>query len=238
MYHDCNLVHGDLSEYNLLWHEGRAKIIDVSQSVEHAHPYASDFLRKDISNVTDFFRKKGMRVLSNYELFRYVTCKDFQDLSGPAKRVATGNPEAGTKSGASVKALRDILTEMLVQSELRAEEEEELEAAVEPIAAELADLDRGERENKAMQEDSIFMQSYIPTSLNDLANPHAEMARLVNGQRERGYVEAVSRMLGKDVGTKCDDIDEAEDDSSEASCDDESDHKDGDDECISSSSSD
>ena len=27
MYHECNLVHGDLSEYNLLWHENRAVII-------------------------------------------------------------------------------------------------------------------------------------------------------------------------------------------------------------------
>ena len=33
MYHECNLVHGDLSEYNLLWHRERAVIIDVSQSV-------------------------------------------------------------------------------------------------------------------------------------------------------------------------------------------------------------
>jgi RIO kinase 1 len=127
---------------------------------------------------------------------------------------------------------------MLVQSEMRAEEEEELEAAVEPVPAELADLDRGERENKAMQEDSIFMQSYIPTSLNDLANPHAEMARLVNGQRERGYAEAVSRMLGKDVATeRGDDSREAEDDSSEASGD-ESDPKDDDGDGSISSSSD
>ena len=36
MYHECNLVHGDLSEYNLLWHENRPIIIDVSQSVEQA----------------------------------------------------------------------------------------------------------------------------------------------------------------------------------------------------------
>ena len=46
MYHECNLVHGDLSEYNILWHDGRPVIIDVSQSVEHAHPFATEFLRK------------------------------------------------------------------------------------------------------------------------------------------------------------------------------------------------
>jgi RIO kinase 1 len=73
MYHECNLVHGDLSEYNILWHDNRPVIIDVSQSVEHAHPYANDFLRKDISNITDFFGKKGLRVLTNFELFQFVT---------------------------------------------------------------------------------------------------------------------------------------------------------------------
>ena len=53
---------GDLSEYNLLWHEGRPIIIDVSQSVERAHPYANDFLKKDINNINDFFKKKGEKV--------------------------------------------------------------------------------------------------------------------------------------------------------------------------------
>ena len=62
MYHECNLVHGDLSEYNLLWHDGRAVIIDVSQSVEQAHPLANDFLKKDATNITEFFAKKGTQV--------------------------------------------------------------------------------------------------------------------------------------------------------------------------------
>ena len=50
-------------------------IIDVSQSVEHAHPFANDFLRKDISNITDFFKKKSLKVLSNYALFQFITEK-------------------------------------------------------------------------------------------------------------------------------------------------------------------
>lgn len=33
-------------------------MIDVSQSVEHDHPHALEFLRSDCSNITEFFRKK------------------------------------------------------------------------------------------------------------------------------------------------------------------------------------
>ena len=76
MYHICNLVHGDLSEYNILWHQERPFIIDVSQSVEHSHPYASEFLKKDVFNITDFFRKRCVSVLSNYELYKLVIDKE------------------------------------------------------------------------------------------------------------------------------------------------------------------
>jgi len=72
MFHVCKLVHGDLSEFNMLYHEGKAYIIDVSQSVEHDHPHALEFLRKDLTNVNEFFRKKGVAVLSLKELFDFV----------------------------------------------------------------------------------------------------------------------------------------------------------------------
>ena len=72
MYHDCKLVHGDLSEYNMLYHQGEAFIIDVSQSVEHDHPHALEFLRKDLCNVTEFFRKFEIAVLGLRELFDWV----------------------------------------------------------------------------------------------------------------------------------------------------------------------
>ncbi|KAI8093047.1 RIO1-domain-containing protein [Halteromyces radiatus] len=73
MYQVCKLVHADLSEYNILYHSRTLYIIDVSQSVEHDHPHASEFLRKDLSNVTDYFAKKGVRVMSLMDLFQFVT---------------------------------------------------------------------------------------------------------------------------------------------------------------------
>jgi len=72
MFHDCKLVHGDLSEFNLLYHEGTAYFIDVSQSVEHDHPHALEFLRKDLTNVNEFFRRKGVAILGLKDLFDWV----------------------------------------------------------------------------------------------------------------------------------------------------------------------
>ncbi|XP_021354183.1 serine/threonine-protein kinase RIO1-like [Mizuhopecten yessoensis] len=73
LYHTCKLIHADLSEFNMLYHEGRVYVIDVSQSVEHDHPHALEFLRKDCTNITDFFRKKGVCTLTMKELFNFVT---------------------------------------------------------------------------------------------------------------------------------------------------------------------
>ncbi|EFX72127.1 hypothetical protein DAPPUDRAFT_111070 [Daphnia pulex] len=72
MFHDCRLVHADLSEFNMLYHEGKAYIIDVSQSVEHDHPHALEFLRKDCTNITDFFKRNGVCVMTVKELFDFV----------------------------------------------------------------------------------------------------------------------------------------------------------------------
>ncbi|XP_048451543.1 serine/threonine-protein kinase RIO1 [Rhincodon typus] len=73
MYKDARLVHADLSEFNLLYHNGGVYIIDVSQSVEHDHPCALEFLRKDCLNINDFFRKHGVAVMTVRELFEFVT---------------------------------------------------------------------------------------------------------------------------------------------------------------------
>jgi RIO kinase 1 len=74
MFHKCRLVHGDLSEYNLLWHNHEVYVIDVSQSVETDHPSALHFLRKDAANVNEFFRKSGgLDVMSTRQLFEFVT---------------------------------------------------------------------------------------------------------------------------------------------------------------------
>lgn len=73
MYQVCRLVHADLSEYNILYHKQQLYIIDVSQSVEPDHPRSLEFLRMDIKNVGDFFRRKGVETLSDRAVFNFIT---------------------------------------------------------------------------------------------------------------------------------------------------------------------
>lgn len=72
LYQTCRLVHADLSEYNILYHNDKLWLIDVSQSVEHDHPRSLEFLRMDIKNVSEFFRRKGVDVLSEKTTFGFV----------------------------------------------------------------------------------------------------------------------------------------------------------------------
>ncbi|KAM3554382.1 hypothetical protein MY1884_006176 [Beauveria asiatica] len=76
MYQVCRLVHADLSEYNILYHEAQLYIIDVSQSVEPDHPRSLEFLRMDIKNVGDFFRRKGIDTLADRAIFNFITAGD------------------------------------------------------------------------------------------------------------------------------------------------------------------
>ncbi len=55
MYVNAHLVHGDLSEYNILWYQDRQIIIDVSQAVSTYHINAPFFLQRDIQNMVNFY---------------------------------------------------------------------------------------------------------------------------------------------------------------------------------------
>lgn len=73
MYQECRLVHADFSEYNLLFFDEKIYIIDVSQAVEHDHPQALYFLRRDCTNINDFFNRRGAKTLSVQALFNFIT---------------------------------------------------------------------------------------------------------------------------------------------------------------------
>ncbi|KAL6260388.1 hypothetical protein P5V15_007916 [Pogonomyrmex californicus] len=73
MYNKCRLVHADLSEYNLLYHNGSIVVIDVSQAVDRDHCNATEFLRNDCSNITAFFKKHDVGVMPLQALFDFIT---------------------------------------------------------------------------------------------------------------------------------------------------------------------
>ncbi|RBQ23105.1 RIO-type serine/threonine-protein kinase Rio1 [Candidatus Methanobinarius endosymbioticus] len=56
---DANLIHGDLSTFNILNKDNYPLIIDVSQSVVRDHPIADELLIRDIKNIYHEFKKLG-----------------------------------------------------------------------------------------------------------------------------------------------------------------------------------
>jgi RIO kinase 1 len=57
-----NLIHADLSPYNILWWDGRATIIDLPQAVDaRSNPNASELLARDVENVCRHFERYGVR---------------------------------------------------------------------------------------------------------------------------------------------------------------------------------
>jgi RIO kinase 1 len=79
LYNIVKLVHADLSEFNMLYHNDSIVIIDVSQSVEQEHPHAFEFLRKDCTNISDFFRRKGVSTMTVKELFDFITDRTIKE---------------------------------------------------------------------------------------------------------------------------------------------------------------
>jgi RIO kinase 1 len=73
LYSKGNLVHADLSEYNIMIWNGRPVIFDVAQSVLIEHPMADTFLRRDIENIHRYFKRLNIDMLSIEEMYRRVT---------------------------------------------------------------------------------------------------------------------------------------------------------------------
>ncbi|MEE9267907.1 MAG: RIO1 family regulatory kinase/ATPase, partial [Thermoplasmata archaeon] len=60
--HRAGLVHGDLSEYNLLLWRGLPYIIDVGQAVPLVHPRAEEWFLRDMRNLARYLRTLGLDI--------------------------------------------------------------------------------------------------------------------------------------------------------------------------------
>ena len=69
--YDAGIVHGDLSEYNIVVHESQLYLIDVGQAVTVHHPNSDDFLERDCKNVANFFARQGVET-DGEQLLAYI----------------------------------------------------------------------------------------------------------------------------------------------------------------------
>ncbi|AGB39562.1 serine/threonine-protein kinase Rio1 [Natronococcus occultus] len=70
--YSAGIIHGDLSEYNVVFHEGQLVVIDLGQAVTVHHPNSREFLERDCKNVANFFSRQGLETDPD-ELLEFVT---------------------------------------------------------------------------------------------------------------------------------------------------------------------
>ena len=60
--HKIGLIHGDLSEFNILNYNNKPVIIDFSHGVRLDYPNANDLLNRDIENLKKYFKKHNINL--------------------------------------------------------------------------------------------------------------------------------------------------------------------------------
>ncbi len=60
LYRKAELVHADLSEYNVFKFGEQRVLFDMGSAVLTTHPEAKELLLRDVSNMVRFFRKRGI----------------------------------------------------------------------------------------------------------------------------------------------------------------------------------
>jgi len=68
LYWDAELVHGDISEYNVMMWDNPV-LIDFSQGVLKRHPASAPLLRRDIQNLVRYFSKLGVETGDPMDIF-------------------------------------------------------------------------------------------------------------------------------------------------------------------------
>ncbi|XP_065223898.1 serine/threonine-protein kinase RIO1 [Planococcus citri] len=167
MYNLCKLVHADLSEFNILYHKKTVYIIDVSQSVEHEHPHALEFLRKDCTNITDFFSKKGVATMSVKELFDFITdaCINESNMEEYLDRIS-----------------EKMLNTEPLSAEQQIEEEVFKKAYIPKTLTEVVDFERDINLVKSGNTDNLIYQKIVGLK-EDLSGP-LNIPTLLNNQSD------------------------------------------------------
>ena len=73
LYRKANLVHADLSEYNIFRSDRGIMLFDFGSSVDIKHPNSKQFLVRDILNVNRFFQKRGVETGDIADIVEQIT---------------------------------------------------------------------------------------------------------------------------------------------------------------------
>lgn len=73
LYQKAGLVHGDLSQYNIMNHGGVPVIFDMAQSMLIDHPKSMELLSRDLKNLNTLFEGYGIKVRKLDRLYKWVT---------------------------------------------------------------------------------------------------------------------------------------------------------------------
>lgn len=69
----AGLVHGDLSEFNILNFDEKAVFIDLSQCSPYESPLGTELLIRDTTNISHFFRKLGVKITQEELMKRVIS---------------------------------------------------------------------------------------------------------------------------------------------------------------------
>ncbi len=69
LYSKAELIHADLSEYNIMVKDSELVVIDWGSAVHKMHPSAREFLIRDIRNIYNFFRRLGVKTGDPLEFY-------------------------------------------------------------------------------------------------------------------------------------------------------------------------
>ncbi len=70
LFNKAEIVHADLSEYNIFKLHKELIIFDLGSAVSREHPLANDFLLRDIQNLNRFFERREVKVIPEERLMR------------------------------------------------------------------------------------------------------------------------------------------------------------------------
>jgi RIO kinase 1 len=77
--YNANLVHGDISEYNILNFKETPFLIDFGQGVIREYPLAEELLKKDITNLIKWTKKLGVNAPSFEKVYKEIIKGDNRD---------------------------------------------------------------------------------------------------------------------------------------------------------------